>query len=92
MTGTLPEGAEAAPTADRPSNIKMTNRRRMAWLSLIAGLLLGVGVIVAAIAVPAIADRLDKIDMALVAVLSFLAGPVIVYVGGTYAVNVKHGK
>jgi len=72
--------------------LRWTNRRRMAWLSLIAGLVLGVFMILGAMFVPSIADRMDKMSAVILGLLTFLGTPVIVYMGGTAALNWKQGK
>ena len=79
-----------APAAVPP--IKQTNRRWMAWICLTTGLVTGVAVLIAALTGLVPAERVDKIDMALVALFGFLAPPVIIYMGGNAIMNLKHGK
>jgi predicted permease len=80
--------AEQAPV----SEVKMTNRRRMAWLSLIAGTALSVIVIFCAMFMPEVSDRVDKTSAVIIALLTFLGSPVMVYMGGAVAMNWKQGK
>lgn len=64
---------------------KMTNRRRMAWLSI--GGVIGFGI--AAILVP---DRVSKVDTVIISVIGALIGVVLVYMGSAAMVNWKGGK
>ncbi len=77
--------AEQAPV----SEVKMTNRRRMAWLSLVAGLALSVIVIFCAMFIPEVSERVDKTSAVILALLTFLGAPVAVYMGGAVAMNIK---
>lgn len=72
--------------------IKMTNRRRMAWLSLVAGLALSLVVIFCSMFIPEVSDRVDKTSAVIIALLTFLGSPVMVYMGGSAVMNWKHGK
>lgn len=91
MASDTPED-ESKPPSDPQPEIKWTNRRRMAWVSLISGLILGVIMIIGSMAVPEIADRMDKMSGVILGLLTFLGTPVIVYMGGTAALNWKQGK
>ena len=83
------EMAEKAPAI---SEVKMTNRRRMAWISLVGGLALSIIVIFCAMFVPEVSDRVDKTSAVIIALLTFLGSPVMVYMGGAVAMNWKQGK
>ena len=72
--------------------LKMTNRRRMAWLSLLVGMSIAVLVIVCGLFIPEVAERVDKISVVIIALLSFLGAPVLTYMGGAVAMNWKQGK
>ena len=80
--------------ADTPvvPEIKMTNRRRMAWASLATGIFTSVAIIACAMFIPSVADRLSKIDLIIITFLSFLGAPILVYMGGAAVMNWKAGK
>ena len=72
--------------------VKMRKRRRMAWLSLVVGMATAVIVIGCGLFLPAVAERIDKISVVIIALLSFLGAPVLTYMGGAVAMNWKQGK
>ena len=76
----------------QPSEDKMTNRRRMAWLSLLVGMTLSITVIFCAMFLPEVSSRVDKTSSVIIALLTFLGSPVVVYMGGALAMNIKQGK
>jgi divalent metal cation (Fe/Co/Zn/Cd) transporter len=72
--------------------IKMKNRRRMAWISLIVGMVTAVTVIACGLFIPSLAERVNTLNTAIIALLSFLGAPVLTYMGGAVAMNWKQGK
>ena len=76
----------------QPSEVKMTNRRRMAWLSLRVGMTLSITVFFCAMFLPEVSSRVDKTSSVIIALLTFLGSPVVVYLGGSLAMNIKQGK
>ena len=63
--------------------VKMTNRRRVAWLSI--GCVIGYGI--AAMAMP---ERASQVNAIIISVVGALIGVVIVYMGGAVAMNMKN--
>ena len=72
--------------------IKMQNRRRMAWISLVVGMTTAVVVIGCGLFIPSVAERVETINTVIIALLSFLGAPVLTYMGGAVAMNWKQGK
>ena len=74
------------------SELKMTQRRRMAWLSLASILAIGLGLILCGLFMPSAAERIAKFEAVIITLLGVLTGPIMVYMGGAVATNLKLGK
>lgn len=77
---------------EQANEIRWKNRRRMAWVSLALGAVTSLVVILCSMFVPGVAERVEKIDAVFIGFLTFCGTTIVAYMGGTIAMNWKHGK